>query len=337
MIKSQIEKLRCQPELWKDSRTHANTYIPARGWGCTVLTLAQDMGLIFPPGFVGRYMGFIWSGLDESSDPKQRIVFVVAGYLARQGDWTDIEGHWLRRLERENDPRPMRYFSSHECQQLSGEFRRFRDPIKYPKPKGREAADAIREDLMLLLRSSRACGFALGVNMKDYRAARKSARARKVIRSNPYEQTYITMMVHIAGTCKDEMKTMETVAFLCDEHNRAVNVKDVYDKVKEQNPRCGPWMGSLTYMDNKRSPAIQAGDLLASRSKEFLREYIRTPDDLELRAELVKKWKPTLGGNVGVKCLDMKSIMLMVNANLPKGGRLSIYSTQLGTLFRDLI
>ena len=281
-------------------------------------------------------MGFTWAGLDESSDREQRIIFVVAGYLARQSEWTEIERHWMRRLERENDPYAMRYFSTHECQYLDGEFRRFRDPYEYPKPKGREAANAIRDDLMLIMRSSRTCGFSLGINMKDYRAARRSSRARRIIQSNPYEHAYMVLMVHIAGTCEEEMRSDEMVAFLCDEHNRSVNVKSVYDKLKEQNPRCGPWMGSLTYMDNKKSPGIQAGDLLASRSKDFLREYFGAINQNAI-ADVMKKWKPILGKNVGIKCLDSKSIRLMVDANLPKHGRPSIYSTKQQTLFRDLI
>src|SRR5712692_9425201 len=104
-------------------------------------------------------MGFVWTGLDESSDREQRKVFVVAGYLARQEAWTEIERQWMRRLEQECDPEPMRYFSSSECMSLSGEFRRFRDPIKYPKPKGRQAANAIRDDLQQILRVANAVGF----------------------------------------------------------------------------------------------------------------------------------------------------------------------------------
>ena len=53
-------------------------------------------------------MGFIWSVLDESSDRLQRKAFVVAGYLARQAAWADIERFWSRRLEQESDPRPKR-------------------------------------------------------------------------------------------------------------------------------------------------------------------------------------------------------------------------------------
>src|SRR5437667_8497211 len=127
------------------------------------------MTLIFPWGCVERYMGFIWLSLDESSDRLRRKVFVVAGYLARQAAWTEIERQWTLRLEQECDPEPMRYFSTSECMYLTGEFRRFRDPEKYPKPKGRQAADTIRDDLQKIMRVSDEMGFALGINLKDYR------------------------------------------------------------------------------------------------------------------------------------------------------------------------
>jgi len=279
-------------------------------------------------------MGFIWSALDESSDRLQRKVYVVAGYLARQAAWTEIERQWTLRLERECDPEPMKYFSSSECMHLTGEFRRFR---KYPKPKGREAANAVREDLHQILRSANAMGFALGINLKDYRAMRKSSRARQALGPNLYEQTYVTMFICIAGDCEDQMKgraNVETVAFLCDEHQRSINVKDIYDKLKENNPNCAPWMGSLSYMDNEKSPALQAGDLLASRSKEFLIECIDKSDD----PTRIARWKPILGKNVGIRCMDKRSLQMTVDANLPKKkGKLSIYSTQQLGIFRDLI
>ncbi len=222
-------------------------------------------------------MGFIWSSLDESSDRLRRKVFVVAGYLARQAEWTDIERQWMLRLERERDPEPIRYFSTSECMSLTGEFRRFHDLNKYPKPKGRQAANAVRDDLQQILRASNAVGFALGVNLKDYRDVRRSSRARTTMGVDPYEQTYVTMMICIASDFREQLPqriNTEMVAYLCDEDQRSVNVKAVYDKLKENNPSCAPWMGSLSYMDNEKSPALQAADLLAGRSKDFLIESI---------------------------------------------------------------
>jgi hypothetical protein len=222
---------------------------------------------------------------------------------------------------------------------LTGEFRRFKDPVKYPFPAGRQAANAIRDDLRQIMRTSNVRGFALGINLKDYRSVRKSSRARQTLGPNPYEQGYLTMLIRIAGTCDDEMPgrvNSETVAFLCDEHDRSVNVKSVYDNLRLHNPRCAPWMGSLNYMDNEKSPALQAADLLASMSKDFLIESIEKVQR-ESRESIAAKWKPIIGRNVGIGCMDKKSLNLTVDANIPKGGKSSIYSTQNLILFNDMI
>jgi hypothetical protein len=222
---------------------------------------------------------------------------------------------------------------------LTGEFRRFQDRLKYPKPKGREAANAIRDDLQQILRAANASGFGLGINLKDYRFVRRSSRARKTLGANPYEQAYLTMLIRIAGTCEDEMPNRvgtETVAFLCDEHDRSAIIKRVYDKLKEKNPRCAPWMGSLSYMDNKKSPALQTGDLLASMCKQFLLDTIDNPRH-ENHEDIIARWKPIVGRNVGIACMDKTSLKLMVDANIPKDGKFSIYSTQNLSLFKDLV
>src|SRR5258708_6519648 len=135
-------------------------------------------------------MGFMWAALDESSDRERKHVFVVAGYLARQANWIEIERQWVLRLDRESDPQPMKYFSSSECASLSGEFARFRDKTKYPKPQGRLAADRIRDDLQGIMKDAAAAGFAMGVAFRDYRTIRKSSRARKLLGTDPYEQIY---------------------------------------------------------------------------------------------------------------------------------------------------
>jgi hypothetical protein len=147
------------------------------------------------------------------------------------------------------------------------------------------------------------------------------------------------MMICIAGDCEEQWAQgsgTETVAFLCDGHHRSVNVKAVYEKLKEHNPKSAKWMGSLSYHDNQKSPAIQAGDLLASACKQFIIEGIDNPQ--ESRESIVSRWKPILGGNVGIRCMDKKSLNWVVDANVPRrGGKLSIYSTMQSRLFNDLI
>lgn len=272
----------------------------------------------------------MFAAMDESADKEREHVFVVAGYLARQYDWIEIERQWTLRLDQESDPRPMQYFTSSECMHLTGEFARFKDVRKYPKPRGREAAKRVRNDLMEIMKNASVGGFAFGLPMKVYRAVRRSARARKVLHSDPYVDMYTMTMIIIAGELEDEYlegvwPARETVAYLCDGHNKSADVQRIYDDLKNNNPNCARWMGSLSYMDNKKSPALQAADLLAAQCKDvLLEEFAKPRDDRRLR----DTFKQRVGGNVGVKYYDKKTLGQLIDANLLRKGKPSIYSTQ---------
>ena len=56
-------------------------------------------------------------------------------------------------------------------------------------------------------------------------------------------------------------------------------------------------MGSLSYMDNEQSPALQTADLLASQCKNVLVEQVTKIDERELR----DTFKARVGGNVSVR------------------------------------
>ena len=230
----------------------------------------------------------------------------------------------MLRLEKEADPAPMRYFSTSECNWLTGEFARFKDPNKYPKPLGRQAADKIRSDLLDIMKKNPAFGFALGVGFKDYRAVRrKSTRNKKVLLPDPYEHIYTMMMIIIAGDLEDEYKegvfpARETVAYLCDEHDKSVNVKAVFEELKEKNPACAQWMGSLSYMDNEESPALQAGDLLAGLCKDELIAMVRKGSVRRVASET---FRARLGSAVRFRCFDQETLQQLVDANVLKRGK----------------
>lgn len=288
--------------------------------------------MIFPAGSIARHMGFLFSSFDESTDRDRKHVFVVAGWVARQKEWQDIESKWMCRLERENDPEPMAYYSDKEWRYLKGQFERFKDVNKYPKPKGREAANKIRDDLSVILRKGMVAGFGLGILLKDYRAIRKSARARKMLPVDPYIQAYQQIMVLVAAKVKEELPS-DWVAFLCDEHDKSADVKAIYDELKKMNPICGSCMGSLNYMEDEESPALQAADLLAGICKDDFLERITKPHVTRARDEI----KQRFGGRIEVSYWNKRFMEVMVNANLLREGKPRIGSTQQLTLYADLL
>ena len=266
---------------------------------------AKDFTLIFPTHCGERYLGFMWAALDESTDRERKYTFVVAGYLGRQNHWANAQRKWMRRLAEDG----LKYFSTNECMFLSGEFKKFRDNEKYPKPLGRLAANKIRDDLYNIMCDEYVAGYALGVRMKEWKAIRKSARARKILHADPYIHMYTMMMVLITGDLEDEhlagrLSTREGVAFLCDEHDKGIKIKNAYNDLMRFNPSCAPWMGSLSYMDNEQSPALQAADLLAARCKDGLVEEATKSLSTQqlgemLRNRFLSRFRYTKSQNVG--------------------------------------
>lgn len=288
--------------------------------------------MIFRSGSVTRHMGFLFSSFDESADRDRKHVFVVAGWAARQWEWYDIESKWMRRLERENDPEPMRYYSDKEWRSLTGQFERFKDIRKYPKPRGREAANKVRDDLSTILRTGMVAGFGFGILLKDYRAVRKSARARRCLQSDPYIQAYQQIMVLVAAKVKEELPS-DWIAFLCDEHDKSADVKEIYDELQRMNPICGSCMGSLNYMEDEESPALQAADLLAGVCKDDFLERITKPKETRARDDIKRRF----GGRLEVTYWNKAFMELLVNANLLRDGKPSIGSTQQLALYADLL
>lgn len=132
----------------------------------------------------------------------------------------------------------------------------------------------------------------------------------------------MTKMV-IVGTCEDQMPErsgIETIAFLCDEHDRAGNIKAVDEQLKDNNPESAPGMGTLTCLGNKESPAIQAVDLLAGNCKEFVTKSLECSRDENFTDE----YKSLFGRNVGIFGMDKRSFEFVVDANAMKDGKPSI-------------
>src|ERR1700683_5356556 len=94
--------------------------------------------------------------IDDSSDQKQELVMLAGALMGTQKDWNALNREWWRRLKQDG----LSYSRSAEYNSLRGEFYIFRDPVKYPKPKGSEAARQLRADRCELLRKHQILGLA---------------------------------------------------------------------------------------------------------------------------------------------------------------------------------
>jgi hypothetical protein len=270
-------------------------------------------------------MSFLWSAIDESTDVKRRHVFVVSGWVSLQSIWTEVERHWQQRLDKDS----IAYFKSSECGSLSKQFRKFRN---CPDQTGRAKADEVFDDLALMLRSSKLYGFVLVIDLKDFRNSRKSSRTRSVLVSDdPYVFAYQTLLVRI-GCYVTKMKKPQTVAFLCDHHDKYKQLYEGYNELKKKNPDCAKYMGSLTEMLDQKSPALQTADLLASVCQ---RAYVRLKKGDIDQQGFVEEVKAKAGKNVGVGLIDRHIIRLATEANLLKDGKPSPWSTAQRQMFNE--
>lgn len=272
---------------------------------------------------------FIWTALDESTDRLQEHAYVVSGLLTTQGNWSNIERAWNRRLAQDG----LAYFKTSEYRGLNKQFSKFKDHNLYPPPAGRKAAQEVLSDLELILKSEDLIGLSLAINLSDYRKVRRSSAVRKLLPANPYRLAYEIAMVATA-THMGQNDHPHVVAFLCDQHSKATQLMDGYAALKKANPNAANWMGSLTIADDSQWAAIQAADLVAGVCKDYFVKYFNGQIADEEKA--VQQVKAEIGSHVALFYIDGVAIKRLVAGNLLHKGRPSIRSARQGALFGDM-
>ncbi len=110
--------------------------------------------------------------IDDSADERREDVVTAGAVFATQGLWNIVRREWTKRLQRDDvgyfHSDDVGYFHSTDYYSLKGEFFRYRDSTKYPKPKGSEAAKALRDDLEAILQKSHVIGMGVAIPIKLY-------------------------------------------------------------------------------------------------------------------------------------------------------------------------
>jgi len=106
------------------------------------VTIEDLFDFLFGGELEGKDLAVLWRAyVDDSADRNRKKVIISACLIGDCDQWRSLARPWKAKLA-ENQ---LEYFKSSECSTLSGQFRRFRSELNYPKPKGREAADKIRD------------------------------------------------------------------------------------------------------------------------------------------------------------------------------------------------
>jgi hypothetical protein len=211
------------------------------------------------------------SFIDDSADEKQEDVVTAGAVVAAHGEWEKIRRAWNKRLRADG----LTYFRSTDYYSLSEQFSRYRDPIKYPKPKGSEAAKALRDDLETILKESPAIAIGVAIPVKLYRdflATNPGADGK--FGEDIFYSALQTLFIECARTVRDELPLGKNgkenkIAFICDDTSRAPIYSGAYANFKARNPKLAEMMLGLLHRDDKLTPPLQAADMMASLTKEL--------------------------------------------------------------------
>jgi len=200
--------------------------------------------------------------MDESSDAMQEKIFVVAGYLARTEIWYEVERQWAARLRCDG----IEYFRTSDCFNFRGPFAKIlRDN---PQTKAREIRDGIVEDLRLIVRSFDLAALCFVGVMPDYRAVLSEPYSEYVFQNDPYLHAYEALLYNVSALVCDGVS--EPVAFVVDDHSKALQLLARWPEIKRNSPKASPCMGTLAPLDDRMTPALQMADLLSNSTKRAL-------------------------------------------------------------------
>jgi hypothetical protein len=204
--------------------------------------------------------------IDDSADEKKQTVAVAGAFLGDYQQWKKLIQPWRKRLKQDG----IQYFRSTEYNSLRGEFFRYRDEQKYPKPKGSEAAKTVRDDLEDIIRLSGIRGFAHCVPLEMYQQTRSSIPlAADVFPVDAFEVALQSLIRDCAKEFQKHYGDRHKLAFMCDEGPSAKRIGDAYLAFKKLNPDFGNMIGALAFGDDKKYPQLQAADLMAGSGKEI--------------------------------------------------------------------
>jgi hypothetical protein len=225
--------------------------------------------------------------VDDSADEKQDQVVAAGAYVGYYHQLRKLRESWKKRLKRDG----LRYFHTTERYSLRDEFARFRDPVKYPKPTGREAAQAVLDDLETIIHNTEVMGIAVCIPLKVYTEIRNTEPdANAIFPADAFQVALISLFKKCAEIARDEFKPRrEQLAFVCDISDRAPTMTKMYIQFRKNNPGLAEFISSFDHQDDKNVPPLQAADLMAHLARRRFAEYLNDPAKRVFTADVALK------------------------------------------------
>ena len=213
--------------------------------------------------------------VDDSADETRDRVVVAGGYVGFFSQWRTLSQEWRKRLKQDG----LRFFHTTDSWALKGEFLRFRDPIKYPKPSGSNAATAILDSLENIIHTSGVMGVAVAIDMREYKNVRTTEpHASKILPADAFEVAVQSLVEMCARIIRDEFDGPRSVRFVCDDSGSADRLEKTFRHFKHTNKDLAQFLGDLIYKDDKQFPQLQAADMLAHIARQRFVEWLDDPN-----------------------------------------------------------
>jgi Protein of unknown function (DUF3800) len=239
--------------------------------------------------------------LDDSKDQNQSKLMVAAGFFGNQDDWKSLRIAWSGALKKHG----LEYFKSSEYNHLNGQFDRFRKDPNYPKPKGREAAHAIRSELQAILRNHpRIFSTGICIPLDDYAKVCARPEAAKVFKSNtPYHRALEAVMFETVQMVRS-IPGRNAVAFVHDDGQDFDELHALYQRFKIKNPKTARFLGGFQSLNDKEHPPLQLADMIANFTLETGLSWLENGREPRLAKEM--------GENIGKLGIWTEHVLLSV-------------------------
>lgn len=192
---------------------------------------------------------------DESGlNPHEDLALVIAGFLGSPDEWQRVATAWTDCLF---SPPRISYFKNDEAKGLHGEFSGL----------SRVIADQKKNDLAQIVGTSKLQGFCISVR-HELLAHRVPAATKRTAGSRTYDWGFFTATSGVLQYVRDHYPE-ETVDFIFDERRELGQCISLFNRLKELASGDTPWgevfsrAGTCTSADDKKTVALQMGDLLA--------------------------------------------------------------------------
>lgn len=221
---------------------------------------------------------------DDTHDEKHEKYAVATGILGRPKTWTDFSKAWKQALR---EYPKIDYFHVKELRKLDGQFLQFRDPVKWPKPTGSQAASAKREKLKAVIENAKPiAAISVAVLVQDFNLVRNAdSQAAELFRQDPYEvalQCFFYEVAKIVRRISQEEGRGDyghCVGFVSDTDERSPIHAAVYADFKKNNPEIAKVMHGLAHLDDEKWAPLQAADMLSNFANHRFNDLLKIPDD----------------------------------------------------------